>query len=258
MRSAALVTVLGGCAAAFGLTEVHDHPADAASADVASDAGPCGTHDEDGDAIPDGCDLCPTIPNTSADAADSDGDGVGDACDPAPSAPVDHIALFDGFDTQNAAWTATGTWTFGSDRVSYSDAVFAHLHRPIAATAVVTAETEITFTTGATKSAAGIELVLATGSFMCMVYRDTTDRLRLYRLNVGVPLTDQPLGGSGPVRLRIGHRATGEITCHGARLGAADVDASDTGKLVEAVTAVGFASGGISVQFPFIIVYTSL
>lgn len=69
----------------------------------------CGTDDEDGDGIPDGCDNCPTVANPSqADttelAAGLPADGVGDACDPRPAAE-DRIALFDGFDAMPVGWT---------------------------------------------------------------------------------------------------------------------------------------------------------
>jgi len=59
------------------------------------------------------------------------------------------------------------------------------------------------------------------------------------------------------VLLRVGHRATGEITCSGARLGAAPVDASDLNKYLESVVGAGLASGGIPIQSPYLAVYTS-
>ncbi len=48
-------------------------------------------HDEDGDGIGDGIDLCPHV---AGDGADGDGDGVGDACDPAPASGGDRIRMF--------------------------------------------------------------------------------------------------------------------------------------------------------------------
>ncbi len=60
-------------------------------------------HDEDGDALFDGCDNCPGMMN--ADQADADGDGVGDACDPHPIA-ANHRVFFDAFAPPDAQWNS--------------------------------------------------------------------------------------------------------------------------------------------------------
>lgn len=62
----------------------------------------CTGHDEDGDGVPDPCDVCPHVPD--ADQADGDGDGVGDACDPRPSDPTESIAFFDPFIADTPSW----------------------------------------------------------------------------------------------------------------------------------------------------------
>lgn len=63
-------------------------------APTASDAAKsCMGHDEDGDGVPDACDVCPTDPDP--DQADRDGDGVGDACDVHPDTPGDMLAVFE-------------------------------------------------------------------------------------------------------------------------------------------------------------------
>jgi len=62
-------------------------------------------HDEDGDGVDDGCDVCPHI--ADPDQADRDGDGVGDACDPNPDQPIDRIVFFDPFTAQLPRWQFT-------------------------------------------------------------------------------------------------------------------------------------------------------
>jgi hypothetical protein len=59
-------------------------------------------HDEDGDTIDDGCDVCPHRGDT--DQADLDGDRVGDACDPEPALARQRIELFDPFVTRDPVW----------------------------------------------------------------------------------------------------------------------------------------------------------
>jgi hypothetical protein len=56
----------------------------------------CAGHDEDGDAFPDACDVCPTV--VDATQRDGDGDGVGDACDPRPAITGDYILRFEPHD----------------------------------------------------------------------------------------------------------------------------------------------------------------
>jgi len=87
------------------------HPDMQALADAPPDAVMCGTHDEDGDGIPDGCDNCPVDPN--ADQRDSDADGVGDACDPNPGSN-DRIAYFNAFETNDlTGWAVQGATISG-------------------------------------------------------------------------------------------------------------------------------------------------
>jgi hypothetical protein len=98
MRWAYAFVVLLGCDRVFLLQHLPD-------------ASPCWdpehvVHDEDGDGIADGCDICPADPDPMQ--ADDDGDGVGDACDPHRSAPGDHLVFFDPFETTDPAWTSVG------------------------------------------------------------------------------------------------------------------------------------------------------
>ena len=66
--------------------------------------------DADGDGVPNGDDLCPLLPQTTADA---DGDGVGDECDPDRNNPAepDCLVLFDGFGYGRANPTLDSRWT---------------------------------------------------------------------------------------------------------------------------------------------------
>ncbi len=70
-------------------------------------------HDEDGDGIDDGCDLCPQI--TGDPQVDSDGDGIGDSCDPNPGDPNDVLVFFDSFATPNPWQPVRGTWNVQDD-----------------------------------------------------------------------------------------------------------------------------------------------
>lgn len=71
------------------------------------------SHDEDGDGVRDGCDICPGIAD---DQADTDGDGVGDACDPDP-ATAQQLVMFEAFaDAPASRWTVeSGAWMFAPD-----------------------------------------------------------------------------------------------------------------------------------------------
>jgi len=73
-------------------------------------------HDEDGDGVDDGCDVCPHLADPAQ--ADGDGDGVGDACDPEPAVPRQSIALFEPFMATSGTWTPLdGNWTSGADEI---------------------------------------------------------------------------------------------------------------------------------------------
>jgi hypothetical protein len=82
--------------------------------DAPPDARMCGTHDEDGDGIPDGCDNCPVDKN--AGQLDTDGDGVGDACDPHPGLK-DRIAYFNPFFSNDLTGWATQGATISNDQL---------------------------------------------------------------------------------------------------------------------------------------------
>ncbi len=87
-----------------------DHNANCVD-DACEDCTLLGPNDEDGDLVPDGCDLCPPI--SDASQLDIDADGVGDACDLGQAA-TQQRRLFDGFSTglvlDDQKWIA-GDWT---------------------------------------------------------------------------------------------------------------------------------------------------
>jgi hypothetical protein len=98
MRRAYALVILMGCDRVFLLQHIPD-------------ASPCWdpdhvVHDEDGDGIADGCDICPADPDPMQ--TDDDGDGVGDACDPHRGMPGDHLVFFDPFETSDPRWTSVG------------------------------------------------------------------------------------------------------------------------------------------------------
>jgi hypothetical protein len=101
-----------GCNLLLGLDETH-LAGDGGTADAPPDGPLCvpsTTADEDGDSIPDDCDVCPHVGDFAQ--TDGDGDGVGDACDPRPGEP-DQIVLFDPLSANpNLEWAAwRGGWS---------------------------------------------------------------------------------------------------------------------------------------------------
>jgi hypothetical protein len=122
MRTAgAVLLVLGtGCNAILGLDRTHAAADAAAGADAAPDAVTCAIgHDEDGDGVDDGCDVCPQIADPAQ--TDSDGDGIGDACDPNPADPNDVLVAFDSFAFPNPWASLRGTWSQQGDALVQTD-----------------------------------------------------------------------------------------------------------------------------------------
>ena len=150
-RVASWAVLVGGCNAAFGVKEVP--PPDAAVPQLCQNLTP---HDEDGDGVVDGCDVCPGIPDP--DQADTDTDGVGDACD--PSTTHDHLAMFESFAEPGVAqkWQVMmGTWAFKDDAAVYESTMqgFAYI------TAVNRPDPPFTVEVGVT-----IDAIMPQGSFI--------------------------------------------------------------------------------------------
>ena len=74
-------------------------------------------HDEDGDAVDDNCDNCPTYPDL--ELADGDSDGVGDICEwQGHETSFEDITTFDPFTgSMSPSWTSdgAGSWTMEGD-----------------------------------------------------------------------------------------------------------------------------------------------
>lgn len=77
-----------------------------APADARGDGAACSGHDEDGDGVPDQCDLCPYLAESAP--RDSDGDGVSDSCDPNPMVPTESFSFFDPFIADRPEWSYVG------------------------------------------------------------------------------------------------------------------------------------------------------
>lgn len=134
---ATLALLLGGCNLVFGLeppvsgmVAVDGDPGDGEDGDgMPADAAMCGSHDEDSDGVPDGCDNCPHLAN-SDQAHSRDSDSVGDACDPHPLQPIDHLVRFDSFatlppDMVTVSSIGPSAFQIGSDALIDGDAQLA-------------------------------------------------------------------------------------------------------------------------------------
>ncbi len=116
-----LALVLGGCDIAFRIDRIAPgSPPYSADGGGLPGCEMITSHDEDGDGVPDACDVCPGIVNRDQDD-NGDGDGVGDACDPDTTRP-DRIALFASFADAGAMDTwrlVDGHWFIDAESLAY-------------------------------------------------------------------------------------------------------------------------------------------
>jgi hypothetical protein len=244
MRTAgAVLLVLGtGCNAIFGLDRTHALE-DAAVVDAAPDAVVCAIgHDEDGDGVDDGCDVCPEI--ADPDQADRDGDGIGDACDPNPDDPHDVLVVFDSFAFPTPWAPVRGTWAQQGDALVQTDlstTTDGLATRTVPdPTADLTIDVVFTIDAWAPNQPAAVAAYRGVGVFfvaspattttdptgyLCMIFEDIaattpTSYLGLYRVDAAVaPVLGSvvysmhvPQATQG--RLRVARPAAASETCH--------------------------------------------
>jgi hypothetical protein len=242
---AVLLVLVAGCNAILGLDRTH------VAADAGGDAGPdalaCAIgHDEDGDGVDDGCDVCPQIADPLQ--IDGDGDGIGDACDPNPADPNDVLVFFDSFATPTPWVSLRGAWQQQGDAFAQQDATVVGLASrtlpdPTAADLTIdmtfTIDANLPIQTGETVAVRGIGVWFVASGFapatdpsgyLCLVYDDIASptpptTLGLYRIDQPGPVAvalgasglSQPLPLATPGRMRV-HRgpaaAGGAVACH--------------------------------------------
>ena len=110
-----LLGIEGGEVASDGAVDVADGP----PPDMAGSDGSSLGHDEDGDAVLDTTDNCPTIPNVTQAAQPAD-EIVGSACDPR-LAGGDSIARFFSFELPQRPGGVQGGQTFSGDHATVSN-----------------------------------------------------------------------------------------------------------------------------------------
>lgn len=118
--------------------------------DAAGDGVVAVGHDEDGDGVPDGRDVCPYLAD---DQADGDGDGVGDLCDPNPAVARDRIALFSTMGTGDMPFTVNpasqAPWTQLDDSLQFAGPLTTDVYGGL----------DLPYTAGDIRFAIGIEIV---------------------------------------------------------------------------------------------------
>jgi hypothetical protein len=288
---AVLLALCGGCNAILGLDATHvDRDAALGSdtptgggADAAPtiDAGPtfdarlCANinHDEDGDGIDDGCDLCPQIASLGgiANQPDKDHDGVGDACDPDPDVATDKLLFFDSFAVPNPWMSQKGTWNLQDDGLAQLDlSTMSGLATRTVPSPDAEITVDVTFTIDGTLPAQpdetpatrgiGVWFVASGGNklvdpsgYLCQISEDLSGMSSSTTLGLYVvkSLTTSPLGVTAapaaipeniPGRIRVRHRlidGPNHLACHG-EMGqvSADQNSDDT----------SFASGTLGVR----------
>ncbi|HEX5061886.1 MAG TPA: hypothetical protein VFV99_21105 [Kofleriaceae bacterium] len=109
----ACAALLAGCDVLWSIDRVTPIAADGPML-VSCDGG---GHNEDGDAYPDDCDVCPGVAD---DQKDDDEDGVGNACDPSGT-ETNKLVFFEPFASDTGKWNAlNGSWLVRNDKLEYT------------------------------------------------------------------------------------------------------------------------------------------
>jgi len=207
-------------------------------------------HDEDGDAVDDNCDNCPSYPDIAL--ADGDDDGVGDVCEwPDDEGALEEITAFDPFTGSLASpWTTDGegSWTMEDDLLTgVTDGNGSNAYHDAAPATPYSVESTFHFTGDATIANRWVSTVFghsSSGSWFQCSFQSNTGDLGIWYLtsNVDEIATIDDLDRDPSVQRRIRVYYDGStVTCtldHGA-LGQIGVISIDDGDLPASVTGGG-------------------
>lgn len=117
MKASSLLLLLAGCDRLFGFDTV-------LAPEIDAPTGGClisGSHDDDGDCVPDMVDKCPGLPDPAQ--GDQDGDLVGDACDPDPLQGGNKLLVFvpNTDPLTLSGWNTSGAWSIANDALANAD-----------------------------------------------------------------------------------------------------------------------------------------
>jgi hypothetical protein len=260
------LVALTGCRALFGFEDPARTP------DAAIDAADlCGTHDEDGDGVPDLCDNCPHVfnpgqENTGEVMAGNSMDDLGDACDGTTTAEC--ILLFDPFTTLPPFVVGSaGSWELGTDGDSILQTDSTHSSTFLPVTEAVF-DAELAFTSfrivdmdptlqdfqvvGLVHAKAGIQSDGLPRGYFAQYFNTATlppmdeSILQVIDYDTG-PTINQPL--SPPVSMRKGTRAQLGLAVTGSRvIGSVIVETSNAFAEL-AVGGIPFGAIGLRTRF---------
>jgi hypothetical protein len=260
---AAGVLVLGSCSSLYGVppgatgTDSGSSHIDASPIDGSSpvDGPPANAavlcyvanHDEDGDAVDDTADDCPTVPGPQAP---NGSDQIGSACDSFPGS-INTIVLYDPFVNGTCAMTETGQWAAGTGDANSTLATHtaSSLVSKLAIT-TVRVVAEFTMGSGAGVTDTAVELIAATiggGSAVCAVH------LMCGELPSGC--VQLAIGSGTPQAMQLGSGAVGSLQLIDVNAGSdIECQALDSSGNALATAQVGgrLGSGAITIAVPIV------